>query len=322
MQSSQEDENVKMNIANHIAMNEGYEPTPYIDPNFQQANIGYGHTFYFFPQSVIAASRKYSNDDQRKAYLMSQIPAEYKKWRWDKPKALGVLWGDFSTHRNIADKWLKDNGISNAPGRLVDQLGMMFYGSTGGNFRKSSGAKIGLQEAKAGNFDTLSAVASRWGRTADGRPLKALAQRRDAERRFFHGETLPEERKGYKPVTTGQVSFNSRQEPLPLKPLSSSTQGVPDDPNEYLEDLGGFREAVLGERGRRKADELTWQIFGGGGPMPDNFDSLSWAQDFVGNMDSLKPPPFEPVKSPANMDAIDKALEKYRATQGDREATL
>jgi hypothetical protein len=91
---------------------------------------------------------------------------------------------------------------------------MMFYGSTGGNFRKSSGAKIGLQEAKAGNFDTLSAVASRWGRTADGRPLKALAQRRDAERRFFHGETLPEERKGYKPVAAGAVAFNGPKEPL------------------------------------------------------------------------------------------------------------
>jgi GH24 family phage-related lysozyme (muramidase) len=292
--SSVDDDKVLLNILNHLASEEGYAATPYPDPNMRQANIGFGHSFHFFSPAEIVASRKYADKKQRWAYLKSQIPKE-KLMQWGLKKAKQELKNDYTTHRNRAQSWLDSHDMGE-DGRLVDQLGMLFFGATGGDFMKSSSAQKAIKNK---DYDALSRAASMWGRYVNGKIENYAVKRRVAERNFYTGNELPIRKNA---TTMGTESVGRMPRPpkpapgAPRKGLdlfrsSSSLGGAAGDGEGegWLPGLdfdlfsspdltSDFTQDFLGEAGVKAANEAAWKILHGTQtPMEEGFDAVQWA---------------------------------------------
>ena len=293
--SSVDDDKVLLNILNHLASEEGYVATPYPDPNYRQANIGFGHSFHFFTPAEIAASRKYADKKKRWEYLKSQIP-KAKLAQWDLGKAKQELKNDYIKHRNRAQSWLDSHDMGE-DGRLVDQLGMLFFGATGGDFMKSSSAQKAIKNK---DYDALSRAASMWGRHVNGKLENYAVKRRVAERNFYTGSELPV-RKNATTMGTESVGRMPRppkpapgqQKPNGLdlfrSPSSLGTEGIEDGEGEWLPGLdfdlfsspdltSDFTQDFLGEAGVKAANEAAWKILHGTQtPMEEGFDAVQWA---------------------------------------------
>jgi GH24 family phage-related lysozyme (muramidase) len=285
--SSETDANVRNNILRHIRKEEGMKLAPYADPNYQQANIGMGHTFYFFDDADIAAARKLPRA-KKEAYLLSKLPEHLKKLRWTEEKAYEVLLNDYTVHRNRAKKWLNTHGMDD-DGRLVDQLGMLFYGSKAQYFMDSRSAKKAIEDK---DYDALSQAASRFGRTADGVPLAALAARRNAERAFYLGNTLPEKKDA--PIKMPDRPYPTETKPTDVwgkirameKKRTERAPGTLTLSDDEIDDDSAMLELMAGTRAKRRADQLVWDMMLHPGqetppPMPEDFDSTRWASEIV-----------------------------------------
>ena len=286
MTDSTKDPRIAGNIIRHLMSEEGYMPAPYLDPNMRQANIGYGHTFYYFPQNVINESLKQKN---RKQYLLSQIPKNLYE-NWDKEKAKQVLIADYEKHRGAAQSWLEKGGLGDN-GRLVDQLGLLFFGATGGKFIKSYGATKAL---KTGDADALSRAASNWGRVADGAVRSYLVARRNAERNYYLGQELPVRKEAAKapladrviakkPVTKGPLArYRTDEDVEDLDTFSA--EGFPSLDFDLFNDpssASSFMQEHLGKEGKKRADEAVWRALNGNiKPMPEDFDAVTWASEY------------------------------------------
>ena len=284
MADSTTDTKTAVNIIRHLMSEEDYRANPYLDPNMTQANIGYGHTFYYFKPEEIAASRKAKN---RGAYLLSVIPkSEYKDW--DKKKAETVLIADYTHHRNIAQSWLDKNGMGDN-GRLVDQVGLLFFGATGGKFIKSYGAQKALRDKDA---DALSLAASHWGRMADGRVMPALVARRNSERNYYLGNDLPIRKDAAKTpvsdqtiasrsenITTPSTRYKTPEDARTLE--TSGDLSLDFDLFSDPESASAFMEEHLGREGKNRANEAVWKALNGSlKPMPEGFDAVQWAAEY------------------------------------------
>ena len=284
MADSTSDTKTAVNIIRHLMSEEGYRANPYLDPNKTQANIGYGHTFYYFKPHEIEASRKAKNRD---AYLLSIIPkSEYKDW--DKKKAETVLIADYTHHRNLAQAWLDKNGMGD-DARLVDQVGLLFFGATGGKFMKSYGAQKALKNKDA---DALSLAASHWGRSADGRVMPGLVARRNAERNYYMGNDLPVKKEAAKTpvrdqtiasrgetITTPSTRYKTPDDAKTLE--SSGDLSLDFDLFSDPESASAFMEDHLGKEGKNRANEAVWKALNGSiKPMPEGFDAVQWASEY------------------------------------------
>jgi hypothetical protein len=181
-------------------------------------------------------------------------------------------------------------------GRLVDQLGMLFFGATGGDFMKSSSAQKAIKNK---DYDALSRAASMWGRHVNGRLENYAVKRRVAERNFYTGNELPVRKNA---TTLGNASVGKM--PRPPKPAPSAPRKGLDlfrspsslDGAESESEDGGwlpgldfdlfsspdltsdFTQDFLGEAGVKAANEAAWKILHGTQtPMEEGFDAVQWA---------------------------------------------
>jgi GH24 family phage-related lysozyme (muramidase) len=326
--NSTNDKKVAANILRHIAGEEGFQARPYIDPNGIQANIGYGHTIHFFTQKELEGSRGKTRQARDK-YLLSILPKEKAGLVWDKEKAQQEIWRNFQTHRAIAKEWLSDYGMENDE-RLADQLGMLFYGSKGDNFRKGVSARHAL-EAKDAN--ALSRVASMFGRTNEGKPDPVLAKRRAAERAYYEGNPLPERasaKASIDPslsptaVTRGLARGNragksaggtggggSVWDKFREEQSSGWTNDFAREIPQSPEDWAATTEEIVGQEGKRRANEVVWKVLGKEGPMPEDFDASIWARTFAPDRDGI----YE--DKPWDEKMFDRGIPRATAPVGD-----
>lgn len=267
--SSEDDQKVRENIMRHIMSEEEFRETPYLDPNGIQWDIGYARTFHYG----------------------KTLPEKYKNMRVSEPEERKLLWDNFKTQRRAAQSWLENNGVKPS-GRLLDQLGMMFYGSKGDVFRRTKMAQDAVEQAKLGDEEPLSIAAARFGRTAEGRPLAVLAKRRDAERAFFKGEELPLRQIGRDAVIDGKTISSPdaprREGRVTLKGLDlfrGKSRAMPSFTinAQEMDDSAYEAEKIMGAEGVKRANEVTWNLLHPDEPMPEGFSANDWARDVAIN---------------------------------------
>jgi GH24 family phage-related lysozyme (muramidase) len=272
------------NIIQHLMGEEGYRSQPYPDPNFRQANIGYGHSFYFFTPQQLQAASKYKDKTSKWQFLLSQIPKDKLQTNWDKKKAMQQLVGDYTKHRNRAQAWLDSHDMGDDE-KLVDQLGLLFFGATGGKFMESYGAKKAIKDK---DNDALSKAASLWGRHVNGKLESYAVKRRVAERNYYLGKELPvRDSVAKEPIRGTVIPRPDKKSPDYLdmfrKPLGAVEW--PEDLSFDLftnpEEVSQYVNAEMGKEGTKRANEAAWKILHGDTkPMDEGFDAVQWAADY------------------------------------------
>lgn len=269
---------------------EGYRERPYVDPNWQQVNIGYAKSFRFLTPAEKKAAFAIPNAAARTKYIMGLLTPAERNMRISEPAARTELWKNYLDQRKRVTAWLQQEGFRVKNPRLLDQLAMLAYASKFDNFQKFASTRQALDSK---DENKLSYLASRFGRTATGATpavRRVLAARRDAERNYFLGNDLPAKKDVV--IKPTDVAIPAVEDPnvSGLARFKIASAQFPQDP----EDVKMSNELVLGEEGRRKANELVWQMMlGHEGEPPENFDAREWAEGVMRGEDDQAPKPVD-----------------------------